>query len=227
MSLDPSPSASSEVRCPMPSLVRPKSQRRGQPARTSRVWHIRYYCTLRRRSVVISTRCRNRRNADRRLREFCDLLERGEVGRENPFLRRRREAAEREDRLAVSECLAAFEADLRAGRVRRGRRKPVSRVHADLTLARVRKVVEGCAARSAADLGADTVNALLDRLQAQGELRTAQTRKHYERAVKSFTRWLVASDRLDRDPLARLEVTAVGAGDVVHDRGRSGPTRWR
>ena len=53
----------------------------------------------------------------------------------------------------------------------------------------------------------EAVNALLDRLQQDREIRTAQTRKHYERAVKSFGRWLAATGRLDRDPLDRLEVT--------------------
>src|SRR5436305_6463002 len=104
----------------MPNLVRPKSQRKGQPAVTSAVWHIRYYCPARRRSVVISTRCKARRNAEACLREFADLLERGEVGHENPFLARHRGRAEEAERLSAAACLAAFEADLPAGRVRKG-----------------------------------------------------------------------------------------------------------
>ena len=72
----------------MPSLIKPLSKRKGKPAVTSAVWHIRYYCPSRRRSVVISTRCKGRKNAEARLREFADLLERGEVGTENPFLAR-------------------------------------------------------------------------------------------------------------------------------------------
>ena len=207
----------------MPSLVRPKSQRKGQPAVTSAIWHIRYRCPVRRRSVVISTRCKARKNAEKCLREFADLLERGTVGVENPFLARHQGRAAEADRLAAPACLAAFEADLRAGRVRRGKRKPVSAAHADLTVARVRRVVEGTAIARIDALSADSVNALLDRLQAAGEVRSAQTRKHYERAVKSFGRWLVATDRLGRDPLGRLEVTHVDSADVVHDRGAFEP----
>ena len=207
----------------MPNLIRPKSQRKGQPAVTSAVWHIRYRCPARRRSVVISTRCRSRRNAEKCLAEFVDLLERGEVGLENPFLARHRGRAEEAERLSAAACLAAFEADLRAGRVRKGRRKAVSTAHADLTLARVRRVLEGSSIVRVTALSADAVNDLLDRLQASGEVRTAQTRKHYERAIKSFGRWLVVTGRLERDPLGRLEVTHVGESDVVHDRGAFRP----
>jgi integrase len=203
----------------MPSLIKPKSKRKGQLMRTSNIFHIRFFCPFRKRSVAISTRCKGRRNAEKRLREFCDLLERGEVTRENPFLLRQRQRVEQADRLAVAMCLEAFEADLRAGRVRRGKRKPVSRVHADLTMGRIRRVVEGCGVRRADDLSTDVVNRLLDRLQEEQEIKTAQTRKHIERAIKSFSRWLAATDRLERDVLARLEVTHVDAADVVHCRG--------
>jgi integrase len=202
----------------MPSLVKPKSKRKGQPTRVSRVYHIRYYCPFRRRSVAISTRCRHRKNAEKCLRAFCDLLERGQLTRDNPFLLQRRQRIEEADRLAIAECLTAFESDLRAGRVRRGKRKAVSRAHADLTMGRVRKIVEGCGLKRANDLATDAVNRLLDRLQETGDIRTQQTRKHHERAIKSFSRWLAATERLDRDPLARLEVTCVEAADVVHGR---------
>lgn len=204
----------------MPTLIRPTSKRKDeQHTRTSSIWHIRYRCPYRKRSHEISTGCKIKRNAERLLREFCDLLERGEVGLENPFLVRRRQRIEQADRLAIAECLAAFESDLRAGRLRRGKRKPVCESHAALTMARIRVIIEGCHVARANDLDTDAVNSLLDRLQASGHIRTPQTRKHHERAVKSFTRWLEASGRLDRDPLKRLEATHVDASDVVHDRG--------
>ena len=83
----------------MPTLIKPKSQRKGRPAVTSDVYHIRFFCPVRRRSVVISTRCKSRRNAEACLREFVDLLERGEVGLEKPLLARHRKRAEEADRL--------------------------------------------------------------------------------------------------------------------------------
>src|SRR4051812_7467303 len=136
----------------MPSLLKPKAKPDGKQTRTSGVWHIRYFCRFRRRSKVISTCCKSRKNAERRLREFCDLLECGEVGRENPFLARLRKEAEDPpaDRRAIGDCLAAFEIDLRAGRLRkRGRREAVGDKHADTTLARVRRILDGCGVESA------------------------------------------------------------------------------
>ena len=112
---------------------------------------------------------------------------------------------------------------LRAGRVRKGKRKPVSPAHADLTLARVSKILEGIGIRRVTELNVDVVNSLLDRLQAEGELQTNQTRKHYERTIKSFSSWLVGSGELDLNPFRKLDVTYVDSGDVVHDRGAFRP----
>ena len=158
----------------MPTLIRPKSKRKGQPTRTSSVWHLRFYCPIRRRSVAISTRCRNRRNAEKCLREFCDLLESGEVRLENPFLTTRRRKIEEAGRLEVETCLTAFESDLRAGRVRRGKRRPVSVAHAALAMGRIRKIIEGCHVRRVNELSTDAVNALLDRMQKEGEIKSAR-----------------------------------------------------
>jgi hypothetical protein len=83
------------------------------------------------------------------LRDFCDLQERGEISRDNPFLVRRRQKIASADRLEMSVCLAAFEGDLLAGRIRRGKRKAVSASHASLALTRVRKIMEGCRIRRA------------------------------------------------------------------------------
>jgi integrase len=63
------------------------------------------------------------------------------------------------------------------------------------------------------------VNAFLDRCQADGTIQTNQTRKHHERAIKAFTRWAHATERIDRDILARLDVTYVDQErDVVYTR---------
>jgi integrase len=64
----------------------------------------------------------------------------------------------------------------------------------------------------------ELVNTVLDRLQQGDEIRTAQTRKHYERIVKMFGLWLMTSARLDKDPFARLKVTFVGEDDAIHNR---------
>lgn len=206
----------------MPSLFRPTAQPKDGPARTSPVWHIRYFCPIRRRSHAISTGCRNRKNAERLLRQFCDLLESNRVGLDNPLLKLRDEcrqqaAGERQD---VEEALAAFESDLRAGRIRkRGNRRPVGKEHADSTMARIRKVISESGVKTVDAITVSGVNAYLDRCREQGVIRTNQTRKHFERAIKSFSRWLATTERLDKDPLAALDVTFVNPElDVVHSR---------
>ena len=152
---------------PVPSLVRPKSKRKGEATRTSGVFHIRYYCPFRRRLVAISTRCRSRRNAEKRLREFCNLLERGEVGRDNPFLLQRRRA-HRGRRPAGHRRVPGGLRERPPGRpgsegeAQAGVPHPRRPDHG-----RVRKIVEGCGARRAGDLSTDAVNRLLDRLQQE------------------------------------------------------------
>jgi integrase len=207
----------------MSTLFRPRAKPKGGATRTSPVWHIRYFCPLRRRSHVISTGCKSRKNAERVLRQFCDLLERGQVGRDNPFrreaVRRREEAAA--NRLGIKACLAAFAADLRAGRVRkRGVRRPVGAEHARTTMARIRRVIEGLGVKALDQVRVDRVNAFFDRCQADGTIKTSQNRKHYERSLKALTRWAAHTERLDTDPLAKLDVTFVDPErDVVHPRG--------
>jgi integrase len=206
----------------MPNLFRAKAKPRGKPTRTSSVWYIRYFCPLRRRSHAISTRCRNRKNAERCLWQFIDMLERGEVGLENPFLVRLRQEREKpsSDQREIEACLTSFEPDLRAGRIRkRGRRQAVGEIYADTTIARIRRITGGCGVNTIDQLTVETVNAFLDRCQANGIIKTNQTRKHHERAIKAFTRWGQTTERLDRDPLARLDVTYVDEErDVVHTR---------
>jgi hypothetical protein len=68
-------------------------------------------------------------------------------------------------------------------------------------------------------LTVEAVNSFLDRCQADGAIKTNQTRKHHERAIKALTRWGHTTERLDRDSLARLDVTYVDEErDVVHTR---------
>jgi integrase len=78
---------------------------------------------------------------------------------------------------------------------------------------------EACSVKTIGHLTVEVVNAFLDRCRADGIIKTNQTRKHHERAIKAFTRWAYATERLDRDILARLDVTYVDQErDVVHTR---------
>lgn len=63
--------------------------------------------------------------------------------------------------------------------------------------------------RRLADVTADGCLAALARLQRDG--RSAQTRNHYLRHAKQFTRWCCDNDRLARDPLRSLRAVGVEA----------------
>lgn len=116
----------------MPLLFRPTAKPKDGPPRISPVWHIRFFCPLRKRSHVITTGCKNRKNAEQMLRQFCDLLESSQVGMDNPFLKAK---ADRRNQVVslrgeVEDYLAKFEVDLKAGRIcKRGRREVVSDEH--------------------------------------------------------------------------------------------------
>jgi integrase len=200
----------------MPSLIKPKRKpRAASKAKTASVWGISYYCRQCRRGHVISSGARHRRVAESKLARFTLLLESGQVAcGVNPFLDR----TPREARLTVEEALQAFEADLRAGRVRRGQRKAVSEEYAAMALSRLRRVLTACGARHVDALSTDAVNAALDRLQEEGTIASLQTRRHHESVVRTFGKWLVATERQDRDPFRLLKLSFVGEGDTVHDR---------
>ena len=202
----------------MPTLTRPKSKPKGQATRTSSVWHIRFYDPLRRRTRIISTRCRRRRNAEKRLREFCDLLELGRYDGSNPFLVQKEQQAEDFGRLQLPVCVADFETDLRSGQVRkRGKGKPPTEDHCNTTLARLRRVLDATIVTTVDQLNAESVASAVQKLCDEGQIGSDQTRVYYERAVKSFATWLCSSGVLPHDPLARLGVSEVTR--VVHERG--------
>lgn len=74
----------------------------------------------------------------------------------------------------------------------------------DLKLSRARAACDGCGFAFTADLSADRLEAFLRDLRAT-EGRSVQTSNDWLQAVRPFVRWLVANDRLDRDPFARLK----------------------
>lgn len=202
----------------MPTLIKPTRKPKGKDTQTSSTYHIRYYCPHLRRSREISTRCRKIRNAQIRLREFENLLELGQVGRNFSFCQSF--GGQHSKSRDLETWLQVFATDLRAGRIRRhGNRKPVSKEYATQTLTRIRKVIDHCGVKDVDEILLRRIICTLDKLGDAKEIRSAQTRKHYERAIKSFSRWLALTDGpLDRDPLSDMEVTAVDTTDIVHPR---------
>lgn len=73
-----------------------------------------------------------------------------------------------------------------------------------LKLTRVRAVADGCGWVLTPDMTADALEAFLLKLRTR-EKRSVQTANDWLQAVRQFVRWLVANDRLDRDPFARLK----------------------
>jgi len=94
----------------------------------------------------------------------------------------------------LSEHLDDFEAALSAQR---------SPKHVRLVVDRATKIIDGCGFTRTHEIEAFRVEVFLGELADKGL--SAQTRKHYLRAIKQFTRWLQRHRRMADDPLAHLE----------------------
>lgn len=101
------------------------------------------------------------------------------------------------ERMTLPEWVDAFETHLRSGDC--GDR------HAEELLRRLRRLLAGRAA--VADLTPEHVAAFLAGLKRDGK--SAQTRKHYLRAVRQFTRWLVKRKAIPACPLGDVETPQV------------------
>lgn len=203
----------------MPTLVKPRAKPKDKPARRSNVWHICFWDRSKKRTRLISTTCRDKRNAEKRLRSFIDMLEDGTYYRDfapkNPFLVEIEQAQKRVVGLDIEPLLDEYEADLRTGKVRkRGRGKPPTEAHVTLTMTRLRTITTGL--RTAPELTPEIVERAI-----KEHTKTQQTAKHYGRVAKAFASWLASTGRLPSDPLNQYSVQEVQT--VVHDRG---PFSW-
>ncbi len=203
----------------MAKLWLPRSKRKGKPATTGRTWHVRFFCRFRGRMCALSTQCRSRKNAERRLRQFVDMMERGEYDGTNPWIREQETKTDAWRKLRVAVCREAFEADLRLGRVRkRGRGKPPCDEYVAMALVRLDRVLARCPVSQVDQLTPGLVASAIDGVQ-QAEGFGQQTRKHYERGIKAFATWCCSSGRLEHDPLSRLVVSSVSDEAVSYPRG--------
>lgn len=73
-----------------------------------------------------------------------------------------------------------------------------------MKLGRTRAAFDGCGFVMPADLSADRLETFLHDLR-ETEKRSIQTANDWLQACRQFARWMVANDRLDRDPFARLK----------------------
>ena len=138
----------------------------------------------------------NKTVAQQMLNDLVRKAELGKVGIVDPF--------EQHHRRPLAEHLNDWEADLKA--------KGNGAEHVALTLARARRVVDGCGFAFICDLSASAVQGLLARLRKE-EKRSVQTSNHYLRAVKQFAHWLVKDRRTGDNPIAHL-----AGGNVKVDR---------
>ncbi len=127
-------------------------------------------------------------------------------GMVNPF--------EDHHRRLLTEHLNDFETAMSNATNKRGTKNTLQ--HVRVTVARARKVMDGCEFKSIADISADKVEAYISRLGRDENL-SVQSCNFYLAASKQFCRWLVDSDRTDRNPLSRLKRGNV-ALDRRHDR---------
>jgi hypothetical protein len=69
---------------------------------------------------------------------------------------------------------------------------------------RVRTAFDGCGFVLVRDLSADRLESFLLDLRVK-ENRTIQTANDWLQAIRQFCRWMVANERMERDPFARLK----------------------
>jgi integrase len=162
--------------------------------------------------------------AARKEREAARQVE----GMVNPF--------EDHHKRTLTHHLDDFETALRNATNKRGNKN--TEHHIVVTVQRARKVMDGCGFKFIVDISADKVEAFLNRLtrkrkekdaegkpmmDAEGNLvimeerLSIQSQNFYLAAAKQFCRWLVDSERTERNPLARLKRGNV-ALDRRHDR---------
>jgi len=85
------------------------------------------------------------------------------------------------------------------------------------TVAKVKRIVEGCKFRAWSDISAKAVSRFLSDLESTGGL-SKRTRNYYLKAIKHFCRWMVRQRRASQSPLEYLDCVSVKAGDTRHER---------
>ncbi len=132
--------------------------------------------------------------------ELITKLERGQAGLLDPMGDHRKRPLE--------EHLVDFEAHLEA--------KGNTTDHIDRTVERCRKVFTAIKANVIADITPGRVEACLAGLRRDGL--SVSSSNHYLRAVRNFSRWLVADRRVEQNPIAGLKALKVTESDKKRRR---------
>ena len=87
----------------------------------------------------------------------------------------------------------------------------------DLTISRVKRIIEGCKFHAWSDISADRVRRYLSELRSQAGL-SKRTANFYLKTIKHFCSWMVKQRRASESPVACLDFVSVEGGDIRHAR---------
>ena len=149
------------------------------------------------------TRCGDKATAE----QVADRLQADAALRKRGIINATQERFAAEARRPLSEHVAEFRAVLEA--------RENTPKHVDMTLQRVRFIVETSGAAHTKDLAASAVQGVIKGVRDAG--RSLETCNAYLRAIKSFTRWMFRDKRTPDDALQTLEAYNATT-DPVHPR---------
>ena len=139
--------------------------------------------------------------------QVADRLQADAALRKRGIINATQERFAAEARRPLSEHVAEFRAVLEA--------RENTPKHVDMTLQRVRFIVEKSGAAHTKDLTASAVQGVIKGVRDAG--RSLETCNSYLRAIKSFARWMFRDKRAPDDPLQTLEAYNADT-DPVHPR---------
>jgi len=96
----------------------------------------------------------------------------------------------------------------------------------DLTIARVKRIVEGCKFHAWSDISANVVSRYLNDLESIEGI-GKRTRNYYLKAIKHFCRWMVKQRKASESPLEHLDCVSVKTDDTRHNRRALSPDEIR
>ncbi|HLB74998.1 MAG TPA: hypothetical protein VJJ98_13335, partial [Sedimentisphaerales bacterium] len=112
-----------------------------------------------------------------------------------------------------SKPLAQHLADFRQALADKGNTK----AQVEQTIARVKRIIEGCKFRAWSDISANAVSRYLNDLETTEGI-GKRTRNYYLKAIKHFCRWMVRQRRASESPLEHLDCVSVKSDDTRHGR---------
>ncbi len=123
-----------------------------------------------------------------KLNEIVRNVERRSAGLYDPY--------EEHHKKSVNDHLADYEAFMIA--------KGITEKHVNQTLSRIRKLIEGCQINLLMDIDATKVAVWLSDRRMTSKRFSAQTSNFYLDGLKYFCNWLVTHDRMQKNPVSKL-----------------------